>query len=163
MQRGETPRAPLFAALALVAVTVLPARLLAADTVEVKEAWIRATVPGQPVAGAFMTLKAASAAALTGAKSPVAKSCEVHEMKHDKGVMKMRAIPSLPLPAGEVVALEPGGLHLMLFGIRQPLTAGSTVPITLTFKPSKGKPFTQTIEVPVKAGEGDTGGHDGHK
>lgn len=163
MQRTQMRRAALAAVIAAAMATALSVSVSAADLVEIGDAWIRATVPGQPVAGAFMTLKSSSAVTLTGAKSPVAKSCEVHEMKHEGGVMKMRAIPSLALPAGESVALEPGGLHLMLFGTRQPLKAGSTVPVTLTFKPAKGKPFTQSVELPVRAredaGAGDHAGH----
>lgn len=147
-------RAGIRAALCLSILGCFAAPAAAADEVTVREAWIRATVPGQPVAGAFMTLVSASDAALIGARSPVAKSCEVHEMKTVDGVMKMRAIPSLRLPAGQAVALEPGGLHLMLFGIRAPLKAGTTVPVTLVFKRGKGKSFTQTVEVPVRPREG---------
>ena len=121
--------------------------------VEVIDPWVRATVAGQPVAGAFMELKSPQAARLVGATTPAAKRVELHEMKHEGGVMKMRGRKEIALPAGEGVRLEPGGLHIMMFGLQKPLEAGQTVTFTLQFRGSDGKPFTQTVEAPVRPKE----------
>lgn len=94
--------------------------------------WVRASVAGQQATGLFVDLKSPTAARLVGGSSPVAASVEVHEMRMDNGVMRMRALPALALPAGQSVSLKPGGHHVMLMGLRQPVKAGDTVPVTLT-------------------------------
>jgi hypothetical protein len=99
--------------------------------VTVTDPWARATAPAQPVGGAFMTLTSDRAVDVIAASSPVAKTVEIHEMKMEGDVMKMRAIPKLALPAGKPVTLEPGGYHLMLVDLKQPLKEGERVPITL--------------------------------
>jgi len=88
--------------------------------VEVSNAWVRATVPGQPVAGAYLDIRASSRLTLVGVASPVAQRAEIHEMKEEDGMMKMRAVKAVELPAGTTVSLAPGGLHLMLFGLAGP-------------------------------------------
>ncbi len=103
---------------------------LAAD-ITVKHAWARATVPGQPVSGAFLEITAGKAAVLTGASSPAAAMVEVHEMKMEGGVMKMRQLDKLPLPAGQTVALKPGSYHLMLMQLKAPLKVGEQLPLVL--------------------------------
>src|SRR5690606_35058032 len=108
--------AGLFALLASASSWVAQAQATQAQAapVEVRGAWVRPAVPGQSGTGGYMVLRSAQAAALVGVRSPVAASAEVHEMRMDGDVMRMRAIPSLPLPAGQDVALRPGGHHLML-------------------------------------------------
>ncbi|KFB67188.1 copper chaperone PCu(A)C [Candidatus Accumulibacter vicinus] len=103
---------------------------LAAD-VDIKDPWVRGTVSGQQATGAFMAITSKSGAVLVGAASPAAGSTEIHEMKMDGGIMKMRAIPRLELPAGKPVQLGPGGYHVMLINLKQPLKKGDTVPLTL--------------------------------
>ena len=103
---------------------------LAAD-VDIKDPWVRGTVSGQQATGAFMTITSKSGAVLVGAASPAAGNTEIHEMKMDGGVMKMRAIPRLELPAGKPVQLGPGGYHVMLINLKQPLKKGDTVPLAL--------------------------------
>jgi copper(I)-binding protein len=122
-------------------------------TVQVSNAWVRATVPGQPVAGAYMDLRADRAAKLVRVTSPVAKRGEIHEMKDDGGMMTMRAVDSVELPAGATVSLAPGGLHVMLFELAQPLVAGRKVKLTLEFHGASGGTFKQTVEVPVRGAE----------
>jgi hypothetical protein len=117
----------------------------ASAQVTVADAWARAVVPGQMATGAFMRLTAATDAALVGAASPAAKIVEIHEMKMEGGVMKMSAVDRLPLPAGKPVELKPGGYHVMLMDLVEPLKEGDTVPITLTVADKAGK--TQKIEV----------------
>ncbi|WP_374682264.1 copper chaperone PCu(A)C [Accumulibacter sp.] len=103
---------------------------LAAD-VEVRDAWVRGTVTGQQATGAFLEITSKSGAALVGATSPAAAISEIHEMKMDGGVMKMRPVARLELPAGQTVQLAPGGYHVMLMKLKQPLKKGDSVPLTL--------------------------------
>ena len=113
--------------------------------VNVSDAWVRGTVPGQKATGAFMQLKSADGGALVSVQSPVAGRVEIHEMRMEGNVMRMRAIPKLELPAGETVALKPGGYHVMLLDLKAPLQKGETVPITLKVQGKDGKP--QDVEV----------------
>lgn len=117
--------------------------------VTVKDAWVRATVAQQKATGAFMQLQSAQDARLVAAQSPVAGLVEVHEMAMDGSVMKMRAVPSLALPAGKTVELKPGGYHVMLMDLKAQVKDGDTVPVTLVFEGQNGK--RQTIEVKAPA------------
>ncbi|MDD0817069.1 copper chaperone PCu(A)C [Curvibacter sp. HBC28] len=132
-----------------------------AQVVDVKSAWARASVPGQKATGAFMTLTAPAGATLVGVRSPAAGVAEVHEMKMDGDVMKMRAIPSLALPAGQAVELKPGGYHLMLLDLKAPLAKDSQVPITLVLRDAKGVESQLELKVPVQA-VAPAGGMAGH-
>lgn len=81
-----------------------------ASDVDVKAIWVRGTVAGQKATGAFMEVTSESGATLVGAFSPVAGLTEIHEMKMEGGVMKMRAVTRLELPAGQTVKLAPGAI-----------------------------------------------------
>jgi periplasmic copper chaperone A len=118
--------------------------------VDVKDAWVRTSVPGQKASGAFMTLTAKAGVQLVGASSPVAGVTEVHEMKMNGDVMQMRAVPSLDLPAGKAVALRPGGYHIMLLDLKTALPKDSTVPLTLVFKDSNGVQSQLQVNLPVR-------------
>jgi hypothetical protein len=131
---------------ALAAAVALPA----AAQVVVANPWVRGTVAGQKATGAFMELKSASDATLVSAASPVAKIVELHEMKMDAGVMKMKAVDKLPLPAGKTVELKPGGYHVMLMDLTQTLKEGDTVPVTLTLEDKAGKKETVEVRAPVR-------------
>mgnify|MGYP006281348537 FL=1 len=123
-----------------------------AQNITVADAWVRATVQGQKATGAFMKLTAKDNLKLVSAVSPVAGVVEIHEMKMDKDVMKMAALPNgLDLPAGKTVELKPGGFHVMLMDLKAPLAADSSVPVTLTFLDAKGQKTTQELKLPVKA------------
>jgi copper(I)-binding protein len=135
-----------------------------AQNVEVKGAWARATVQGQKATGAFMTLTAKTNAKLVGVSSSVAGVTEVHEMKMDNGVMKMRAVEGgLELPAGKATSLKPGGYHVMLMDLKLPLQKDTTIPLTLVFKDAKGVESKVELKVPVAQaapdGGADMGGH----
>ena len=110
--------------------------------VTVSNAWARATVPGQQVAGAYLEISSIENAALVSAKSSAAKNVEIHVMSMEAGMMSMRQISQLELPAGKTVALAPGGYHLMLTGLKQPLKKGDTVPLRLTIL---GKNKTRSV------------------
>lgn len=120
-----------------------------AQTVDVKDAWARTTVPGQRASGAFMKLTAREGTRLVGASSPVAGVTEVHEMKMEGDVMKMRAIAGLDLPAGRTVELKPGGYHVMLLDLKTALRKDSSIPLTLVFKDAKGVESRLEVSVPV--------------
>jgi periplasmic copper chaperone A len=121
-----------------------------AQAVEVTGAWARATVQGQKASGAFMQLTAPQGARLVAVASPVAGVAEVHEMKMEGDVMKMRALPNgLELPAGKAVTLSPGGFHVMLMDLKVALQKDTTIPMTLVFKDSKGVETKKELRVPV--------------
>src|SRR3954471_19007870 len=96
--------------------------------VTVTDAWIRGTVPGQRATGAFMQLRSSGDASLVAVATPAAKAAEIHTMVQDNGVMRMRAIAALPLPAGKTVEMGPGGYHVMLLDIAKPMKEGEIVP-----------------------------------
>ena len=121
-----------------------------AQNLNVQNAWVRATVQGQKATGAFMQITAPAATTLISVSTPVAGVAEVHEMKMDGDVMRMRPLPKgLELPAGKAVQLKPGGYHLMLMDLKLPLQKDTTIPITLTLRDSKGVQSTQDLRVPV--------------
>ena len=134
-------------ALALTAFGVIATAQTAA--VKVESAWARATVPGQKGTGAFMNITAKDSIRLVGVSSPAAGVAEVHEMKMDGDVMKMRAVSGLDLPAGQTVSLKPGGYHVMLMDLKAPLMKDSTVPVTLRFKDAKGVESKLDMVLPV--------------
>lgn len=133
---------PLSLSLPLAALAQTPA-------LKVDDPWVRATVAPQKATGAFMQLTSVKAAKVVAVSSPVAAMVEIHEMKMDDGVMKMRAVEALPLPAGQAVALKPGSYHVMLMGLKAPIKAGETVPLTLTVE-GEDKQRT-TVEIKAEA------------
>ena len=132
-----------------------PARVAATAVSEhqlqVHDAWIRATVTGQKATGAFMQLQPGEAMKLVGARSPLTPVVEVHEMAVIDGVMKMRHLPELALPAGHTTELKPGGYHIMLMDLKAPVQAGSVIPLTLELRDAQGKAVERTLQVPVHA------------
>lgn len=121
-----------------------------AQTVQIKDAWARSSVPGQKASGAFMKISAKDGARLVGASSPVAGVVQVHEMTMEGNVMKMRAVAGgLDIPAGQTVELKPGGYHVMLMDLKAPLVKDSSVALTLVFKDAKGVESKVDLKVPV--------------
>jgi copper(I)-binding protein len=92
-----------------------------------------------------MKVEAKEPVALVSASSPAAGITEIHEMAMEKDVMKMRQVSRLPVAPGKPAELKPGGYHVMLMDLKQPLKAGDSVPITLTFE--KADKSRQTVEV----------------
>jgi len=138
---------------------------LALAQVKVEGGWARATVQGQQATGAFMKLTAPLATRLVAVSTPVAGVAEIHEMKMEGAVMKMRAMPVLELPANQAVELKPGSYHLMLMDLKAPLMKDSSVALTLTFKDAKGVETKQQVSLPVTTGmpQGHEHGHADHK
>ncbi len=141
-----------------------------APAVKVEGAWARATVPGQQGTGAFMSLTAPQDFKLVGVRSPVAGVAELHEMRMDGDVMRMRAVPALDLPAGKKVELKPGSYHLMLMDLKQPLKKDTQIPVTLSLRNAQGQTTELQLSVPVAltapagaaAPAGGPAGHGGH-
>lgn len=128
----------------------LSVSLSAQAQVTVKDAWVRATVAQQKATGAFMQLQSVQEARLVSVQSPAAGVVEVHEMAMDGGVMKMRAVPGLALPAGKAVDLKPGGYHVMLMDLKAQVKDGDTVPVTLVVEGQDGKRQSLALNVPVR-------------
>lgn len=135
------------ASLALVAATL--AAHAATAPVKADNAWARASVQGQDSSGAFVTLTATEPLTLTSVSTPAAGIAELHEMKMEGSVMRMRAADTLPLVPGKPLELKPGGFHIMLMDLKGPLKPGTKIPLTLTFKDAKGQASELKLSVPV--------------
>ncbi|MCV6605862.1 MAG: copper chaperone PCu(A)C [Porticoccaceae bacterium] len=120
----------------VIAVGLLLATMAAAEksVLRVSDAYVRGMPPGRTVTAAFFEVANNSArdCRLVAAATDIARSTELHTHIHEAGVMKMRRVPGVDLPAGEQVSFKPGGLHVMLFGVR-PLKDGEVVQMTLEF------------------------------
>jgi copper(I)-binding protein len=114
--------------------------------VKITNAWARAMPGGAQTAAIYVTLESADGDRLTGAATPAAQKAELHSMTMDGGVMKMRQVDGVDLPAGQAVSLKPGGYHIMLTGLAKPLAEGQSVPLTLTF----AKAGTREVSVAVQ-------------
>lgn len=126
--------------------------------VAVADAWCRPSPNAARVGACYLTLTAAQDDRLTAVSSPASATVEIHDMSMDGGVMRMSEMEDgLPLPAGQPQALAPGGKHLMMMGLVEPLAEGATVSLTLRFDTA----HEQTIDAQVRQPEaGD--GHQGH-
>ena len=139
----------------IAAVACLAAQTTWAANISVTEAWARSTVPGQPVSGAYMQIQSDADARLVGVSSPAFPHVEMHEMKMDDGVMKMREVKAIELPKGKTVSLQPGGYHVMLMNLEKPIAAGDLIPLTLVVESGGTK---QTVEVKAEARPIGSGG-----
>jgi copper(I)-binding protein len=124
---------------------------LADESLQVSDAWVRASAPGQQVGAAYMTLQSKQALTVTKVESSAAGSVEIHKMTMKDGIMRMRMREKLELETGKPFALEPGGFHLMLFDLKKPLKAGESVPFVLHLQDAQGKADTIELSAPVKA------------
>ena len=139
-------------ALALVLAFAASAQAAPASELLIGHAWARATPPGSPAGSAYFVVEnhGASAARLLSASSPAARAVEVHVTRLEGGMAGMHEAP-LIVPAHGQVQLTPGGMHLMLLGLRAPLVAGSHVELSLTFQP--GGALTVTVPVSTLLGK----------
>src|SRR4030095_11180078 len=138
--------------LSLIAVTVImTAAAPAAAEVAVSDAWVRGTVGGAKSTGAFMRLTSTADVTLVGVASPAAKIVEIHEMKVEGGMMRMSAAARLTLPAGKIVELKPGGYHVMLMDLAQPLKEGDIIPLTMIIEDKAGTKQTIDVRASVRA------------
>jgi copper(I)-binding protein len=105
-----------------------------AGDIEISGAWTRATAPGQDQAGVDLSITSKQPATLVGVSSLACKAVELHSMTSKDGMMRMREVKAIELPAGKRVILSESGYHLMLTGLSAPLKEGETVPLTLSIK-----------------------------
>ena len=119
--------------------------------VEVKGAWVRGMVESQQATGAFMSLTSKAPARLVAAQSPAAPVVELHRTTMEEGVMRMRPVEAIELPAGKAVELKPGGYHVMLMQLPRALKEGETVALTLIVESKDGKRESIAVKAPVKA------------
>lgn len=137
---------------ALAAAAIAAAGFLghAQAAVTVSDAWVRGTVPAQKTTGAFLTLQSSDDATLVGVSSSASQTAEIHASEESGGIMQMHEVEGVPLPRGRKVQLKPGGFHVMLVGLRAPLKAGDTVPLTLTIRDAQGHSSRVEVRASVR-------------
>jgi copper(I)-binding protein len=136
--------------LLLAALLIAPLSLAGAnEALQVLDPYVRAVPAGQDQTAAYMTLRngGQKSVALTQAASPAARAVELHTVVDEGGLKKMRPVPQIEIPAGGEVQLRPGGLHIMLIGLKEPLKEGARVAITLTFQDGSRR----EVSAPVRA------------
>ena len=122
-------------------------------TLEIGHPWARATPPTAPAGGGYLTIKNTGTTPdrLVEVRSPAAAAAQVHEMKMEGNVMRMRELDGpLEIKPGETVTLAPGGMHLMMMGLKEPLKQGEKVPLTLVFEKA-GKIDVELVVVAMGA------------
>lgn len=144
------------AALVVTAGLIAAGAMAQTGAIEITDAWARAT-PGKAENGAaYLTMAAPDGDRLTGISTPVARMAELHTMRMEGGIMRMSPLGAIDLPAGQPVTLKPGATHIMLVGLKEPLRAGQSIPLTLHF--AKGG----TREVIAAVGKIGATAPDGH-
>jgi len=136
----------------MVAAWVATSPALAEESVRVFDAWARASILASRPGAAYVTIESTSDDTLIGVSTPVAKQVMIHAIEKDDDVSRMKPIETLELPAGERVTLAPGGMHLMLMGLQDKLSDGTTFPMTLSFE--KAGEVTVAVSVLGIAAEG---------
>lgn len=133
----------------LVLLFLLTTSAVAQAEIAISDAWVRATPPGARTAAVYMDLTSSGAAdALVSVNSNVAGEAQLHTHRHDQGMMRMEQVNRFDLPLDQLVALKPGGKHLMLIDIFHPLVPGETVELELIFE----QQAPLKIQVPVRDG-----------
>jgi len=130
----------------LLAAWLLSANVYAGD-IQIEGAWSRATAPGQDSASVDLSITSKQSAILIGASSTASRTVEIHSMTHENGMMKMREVKEIKLPARKFVNLDKHGYHRMLIELKAPLKAGEKIPLTLTIRLSNNR----TVKVEAKA------------
>ena len=118
----------------LLAALFLVASSMAHAEINIKDSWVRATVPQQRATGAFMQITSTTNVRLIEAQSSIARSVEIHEMKMDNNVMKMREISGVDIAAGKTLELKPGSYHIMFMDLKQQVKEGDAIPLKLVFE-----------------------------
>jgi len=114
--------------------------------IEISQPWARPSTVNTGAAYFTLTNKGQSSDALTSVSGDVAGKVELHTMTMDGNIMRMRRVESLILPAGKSISVEPGGLHIMLIGLKKPLVEGETFPLHLTFAKAGGVDITVHVQ-----------------
>ncbi len=133
-----------------------------AGDVTVRDAWTRASAPGQTVAGVYFDIASVADARLVAVQTDLTEAAEIHRMSMEDGVMRMRAVGSVTLPAGQTVKFRPGGYHVMLFDLPRPLQAGEQISVDLLVEDEAGERSTLTVKVDVRNLDGSKVQHHHH-
>lgn len=133
-------------------VAVLLPCLAIANPPAVKDAWVKPTIPGAQVSAAYMQIDSPVAMKLVKVESARAGITEMHDMRMKDGVMEMKAEPYFNIPAKGNLQLKPGGKHVMMFKVQEPIKAGDTVPLTLTFEGADKKPVVVKVDAVAREG-----------
>ncbi len=139
----------LFAGL-LLGLSLSLSALAQAGEITVRDAWSRATAPGQEAAMVDFTISSPEAARLVGFECGICRAAELHSMTHKNGMMKMRQVDAIELPAGQAINLGSSGYHLMLMGLKQPLQAGEYVTVTLRVRTADGQERKVVVNAEVQ-------------
>lgn len=131
---GENIMANFYRFGGLLAALLLSTGVCAGDDIQIRGAWTRATVPGQDTAMVYMSISSTQNATIVGASSKVARTVEMHNMEHKGGMMKMFEVKSISLPANERMDMSLHGYHIFMAGLKAPLKAGGTLPLTLNIE-----------------------------
>lgn len=134
-----------------------------AGAIRIDHPWARPTQPGQQNGAVYLksvSNRGKEADRLVRASTALAERVELHTMSMEGNVMRMREVADIPLPAGQTVKLEPGGLHLMLMGLKQPLKLGDTFALTLEFERGGRTEVKVWVQQPKDA---PAAGHGQHK
>jgi hypothetical protein len=128
-----------------------------ATSIRIEQAWARETPPGATVGAAYLRIVNSGAAdVLRGASTPIAKHVELHSSTVENGIMRMRPLPELAVPARQTIAFKPGTLHMMLIDLARPLKAGERIHLTLMFRDAG----SVSVDVPVRGlDEGEPNGN----
>ncbi len=124
----------------------------AAPAISIEDGWARATLPGQTSSAAYFTIRNSGGADRLLSVSSSAATASLHLASMEEGVMRMRSLDSLEIPAGSTVVLKPGGTHVMLMDLKQPLATGMTLPLDLEFETSGVQRVTATVRSAVDDG-----------
>ena len=128
---------------------VFGSETVTADSIELLNASARATLPGMSSSAAYMTIRngGRKPVQIQALECPLALKSELHTTEMSNGLMSMRRVDNLPINPGEAVELKPGGYHIMLMGLKQPIAANSEIPIIITFSNGVQKTvMAQTVE-----------------
>ena len=121
-----------------------------ASAVQIADAVCRPTPVGRQATGCYLTLPAPQDDRLVSVASPVAGRIEIHESRMESNMMMMRELKEgMPLPAGQKVELKPGGNHIMLLSVTEPLRTGDTVPLVVPFASAPPAEITATVDQPA--------------
>lgn len=116
-----------------------------AYAVIVSHAWAPPSLKGATTGVAYLTITSPEADQVIAASSPVAKAVELHTHQEEGGILRMRKLSKVPLKANHPLVFQPGGLHIMLIGLRESLKEGERFPLSLRF----GSGAEETVEVVV--------------
>lgn len=130
--------------------------------ITISNAWVKPTMPGQPVAGAYMTLLSDQDVVIVEVSSPVAGKAEIHSMSMQGNIMRMKRLERLQLKAGKPVELKPGGFHVMLMELNHQIKEGESVPISFVSQDGTSKKATVTVKAMATSPKATDSSHDEH-